>query len=303
MSQIHLETYTKLETENLNTKFQPIRMKELNVIVIYTQIASGHILLAVRSCASVAIFFSKVERAPPFFFYVFNDDVMTHIWCKFRPFWSRQKCLKHNFSTWPKKVKGHFEVTSYLWLICQWLNNSEHFGAYCNLLSALEQKIWPFNWRKVRKKSWTMMTSKSDPRGHPGLKLCVHVSVMGYYRFINFHQNRRGSGIFLGDFTWNDPNIKSMFTSKYALGPRKMLPFWPVYFRYFPAAICSGNAAQFCILYLKSTATFSTKGAMCRTVTAKSVLWGEEEIWYQLFYHVDRKTSVNLCRSSIYGLN
>ena len=51
------------------------------------------------------------------------------------------------------------------------------------------------------------MTSKSDPRGHPGLKLCVHVSVMGYYRFINFHQNRRGSGIFLGDFTWNDPYV------------------------------------------------------------------------------------------------
>ena len=51
------------------------------------------------------------------------------------------------------------------------------------------------------------MTSKSDPRGHPGLKLCVHVSVMGYYRFINFHQNRRGSGIFLGDFTWNDPKV------------------------------------------------------------------------------------------------
>ena len=52
-----------------------------------------------------------------------------------------------------------------------------------------------------------MMTSISDPRGHPGLKLCVHVSVMGYYRFINFHQNRRGSGIFLGDFTWNDPAV------------------------------------------------------------------------------------------------
>ena len=52
------------------------------------------------------------------------------------------------------------------------------------------------------------MTSKSDPRGHPGLKLCVHVSVMGYYRFINFHQNRRGLGIFLGDFTWNDPYVK-----------------------------------------------------------------------------------------------
>ena len=48
------------------------------------------------------------------------------------------------------------------------------------------------------------MTSKSDPRGHQGLKLCVHVSVMGYYRFIIFHQNRKGSGIFLGDFTWND---------------------------------------------------------------------------------------------------
>ena len=36
-----------LETENLNTKFQPIGMKELNLIAIYTQIASGHMLLAV----------------------------------------------------------------------------------------------------------------------------------------------------------------------------------------------------------------------------------------------------------------
>ena len=52
-----------LETENLNTKFQPIRMKELSVIAIYTQIASGHILLAVRSFASVAIFFlQKLKR-------------------------------------------------------------------------------------------------------------------------------------------------------------------------------------------------------------------------------------------------
>ena len=61
------------------------------------------------------------------------------------------------------------------------------------------------------------MTSKSDPRGHPGLKLCVHVSVMGYYRFINFHKNRRGSGIFLGDFTWNDPNVSKILTSKVRL--------------------------------------------------------------------------------------
>ena len=38
------------------------------------------------------------------------------------------------------------------------------------------------------------MTSKSDPRGHPGLKLCIHVSVMGYYRFTNFRRSRRGSG-------------------------------------------------------------------------------------------------------------
>ena len=47
------------------------------------------------------------------------------------------------------------------------------------------------------------MTSKSDPRGHPGLKLCVHVSVMGCYRFTNFRRNRRGSGSnwhFLGWF-------------------------------------------------------------------------------------------------------
>ena len=55
-----------------------------------------------------------------------------------------------------------------------------------------------------------MMTSKSDPRGHPGLKLCVHVSVMGCYRFTNFLRNRRGrgqNGTRLGDFTWNDPYV------------------------------------------------------------------------------------------------
>ena len=69
-----------------------------------------------------------------------------------------------------------------------------------------------------------MMTSKSDPIGHPGLKLCVHVSVMGYYRFIIFHQNRRGSGIFLGDFTWNDPNIHSDRVSlSVRLSPRKIV--------------------------------------------------------------------------------
>ena len=54
-------------TENLHTKVQPIRTTELSVIASYTQIASGHILLAVRTCASVAIF-SKVDKAPPFFF-------------------------------------------------------------------------------------------------------------------------------------------------------------------------------------------------------------------------------------------
>ena len=68
-----------------------------------------------------------------------------------------------------------------------------------------------------------MMTSKSDPRGHPGLKLCVHVSVKGYYRFINFHQNRRGSGIFLGDFTWNDPYIYDLYVYIFLIS---MFLFW-----------------------------------------------------------------------------
>ena len=35
MSQIHLETYTMIETENLNRKFQSIGMKELSIIAIY----------------------------------------------------------------------------------------------------------------------------------------------------------------------------------------------------------------------------------------------------------------------------
>ena len=188
-------------TENLHTKFQTIRTTELSVIAIYTQIASGHILLAVRSRASVAIF-SKVEKAPPFFF----KCSMTMLWrtscVNFVHFGAGKSVENIIFRLWPLKVKGHFEVTCYLWLICQWLNNSEHFGAYCNLLSALEQKIWPFNWRKVRKKSWPMMTSKSDPRGHPGPKLCVHVSVMGCYRFTNFRRNRRGSGSKWHFFGW-----------------------------------------------------------------------------------------------------
>ena len=56
------------------------------------------------------------------------------------------------------------------------------------------------------------MTSKSDPRGHPGLKLCVHVSVMGCYRFTNFRRNRRGSGSkwhFFGWFHMEWPFCKS----------------------------------------------------------------------------------------------
>ena len=170
-------------------------MKELIVIVIYAQIASGHILLTVRSCASVAI---KVEKAPPFFF----TCSMMMLWrisgVNFVHFGAGKSVLKHNFFDFDLKRSKHFEVTSHLWLICPWLSNSEHFGACCNLLSASEQKIWPFNWRKVRKKSWPMITSKSDPRGHTGLKLCVHVLVMGYYRLIDFHQNRTGSGDFLG---------------------------------------------------------------------------------------------------------
>ena len=36
----------EMVTENLHTKFQPIRTTELSVIAIYTQIASGHVLLA-----------------------------------------------------------------------------------------------------------------------------------------------------------------------------------------------------------------------------------------------------------------
>ena len=58
-----------------------------------------------------------------------------------------------------------------------------------------------------------MMTSKSDPRGHPGLKLCVHVSVMGQAIgspiFAEIEGGRGQNGTFLGDFTWNDPSFSS----------------------------------------------------------------------------------------------
>ena len=138
--------------ENLHTKFQPIRITELSIIAIYTQIASGHILLAVRSCVSVAIF-QKLKRLRHSFLHVQWRCYDAHL-VLISSILEQAKVFKTQF--WfrlcPLKVKGHLEITSYLWLICQWLNNSEHFGAYCNLLSALEQKILPFNWRKVRKK-------------------------------------------------------------------------------------------------------------------------------------------------------
>ena len=44
--------------ENLHTKFQPIHITELSIIAIYTQIASGHILLAV----GILRFFQKLKR-------------------------------------------------------------------------------------------------------------------------------------------------------------------------------------------------------------------------------------------------
>ena len=57
MVKLNAEAMLEMVTENLHTKFHPIHMKELSVIAIYTQIASGHILLAVCSRASAAIFF------------------------------------------------------------------------------------------------------------------------------------------------------------------------------------------------------------------------------------------------------
>ena len=53
-------------TENLHTKFQPIRTTELTVIAIYTPIASGHILLAVR----ILRFFQKLKRLRHSFLHV-----------------------------------------------------------------------------------------------------------------------------------------------------------------------------------------------------------------------------------------
>ena len=46
MFKLNAKKMLEMVTENLYTKFQPIRATELSVIAIYTQIASGHILLA-----------------------------------------------------------------------------------------------------------------------------------------------------------------------------------------------------------------------------------------------------------------
>ena len=54
------------------------------------------------------------------------------------------------------------------------------------------------------------MTSKSDPIGHPGLKLCVYMfrswGAVGSPIFAEIEGGRGQNGTFLGDFTWNDPS-------------------------------------------------------------------------------------------------
>ena len=69
----------QMVTENLHTKFQPIRTTKLSVIAIYTQIASGHILLASALPCFGCDFFLKLKSLRHSFL-MFNDDVMTHTW-------------------------------------------------------------------------------------------------------------------------------------------------------------------------------------------------------------------------------
>ena len=52
------------------------------------------------------------------------------------------------------------------------------------------------------------MTSKSDPRGHPGLKYAYMFrswGAIGSPIFAEIEGGRSQNGTFLGDFTWNDP--------------------------------------------------------------------------------------------------
>ena len=60
------------------------------------------------------------------------------------------------------------------------------------VLNTLEQKLQAVECCNTREKSWHLMTSKFDPRGHPGLKFCTNASFMGHYGYTNFHPNRRG---------------------------------------------------------------------------------------------------------------
>ena len=54
-----------------------------------------------------------------------------------------------------------------------------------------------------------MMTSKSDPRGHPRAKIvrtCFdHGGSIGSPIFAEIEEDRGQNGTFLGEFTWNDP--------------------------------------------------------------------------------------------------
>ena len=138
---------------NLQTKFQVIRMKELWIIAIYTQLASGHILMAVHSSTQPCFSsdFSKSLKGSTILFGTLNDDGMTHMEHTFRRFWSRQNSLNLLFRFWPFKVKGHSEVKKkYFLFVFQLLTDLGHFDFLINLLSALEPEILPFSCRDVR---------------------------------------------------------------------------------------------------------------------------------------------------------
>ena len=96
------------------------------------------------------------------------------------------------FLIWPEKIGGQNEVTWFLCLDSEWPNNVLHSDTVWNVYV---HQNWSYKLltEVMYAKTLTLMTSKSGPRGHSDLRVCVgtrffHVAPS----CTNFQENRKG---------------------------------------------------------------------------------------------------------------
>ena len=157
--------------QKLPTKFYANRVIEPREIAVDTQIASGHLVIfAIYLYIETGIL--KSFKVPAILFGTLHGDILPMICAKYWIF-EEAKYLKMLF------FKGHSEVMTLLWLrqiLMVELLKYFFFSSRFVRLNALEQKLQAAECCNTRENSWSLMTSKSDPRSQKGLKCMMPLS-------------------------------------------------------------------------------------------------------------------------------